>query len=81
MPATPAERHEDTFTDEEAPRSPSFDEEDVSGKPSSVKTIGRVSDEEASEVADPSLIGDLKARLDALRICAGDECREAEDAQ
>jgi hypothetical protein len=29
--------------------------------------------------ADPSLVGNLKAKLDALRSCAGDECREAED--
>jgi arylsulfatase A-like enzyme len=28
---------------------------------------------------NPSLVGDLKARLDALRNCAGDECREAEN--
>jgi N-acetylglucosamine-6-sulfatase len=32
------------------------------------------------ENTDPSLVEDLKARLDALRSCAGDECREAEDA-
>ena len=50
MPATPAERHEDAFTDEEGPRPPSFDEEDVSDKPSSVENAGRVSDEEASEI-------------------------------
>ncbi len=31
------------------------------------------------ESADPSLVEDLKARLDTLRSCAGDECREAED--
>jgi N-acetylglucosamine-6-sulfatase len=32
------------------------------------------------ESADPSLLEDLQARLEALRDCAGDDCREAEDA-
>lgn len=32
------------------------------------------------ETADPSLLEDLKARLEALRNCAGEDCREAEDA-
>ncbi len=32
------------------------------------------------ETADPSLIEDLKVRLEALRDCEGDGCREAEDA-
>jgi N-acetylglucosamine-6-sulfatase len=50
LPATPAERHEGAFAGEEAPRPPSFDEEDVYDKPSSVKNIGRVSDEEAFEI-------------------------------
>ncbi len=50
MPARPAERHEDSFKDEEAPRPPSFDEEDVSDKPASVRNTGRVSVEEASEI-------------------------------
>ena len=30
--------------------------------------------------ADPSLVEDLEARLEALRSCSGDGCREAEDA-
>ena len=30
--------------------------------------------------ADPTLIEDLETRLEALRDCSGDECREAEDA-
>lgn len=30
------------------------------------------------ESADPSLIQDLKARLDELRSCTGEGCREAE---
>ena len=31
------------------------------------------------ETADPSLVADLKAMLDALRTCAGQSCRKAED--
>jgi hypothetical protein len=31
------------------------------------------------ETADPSLVADLKAKLDALHTCAGQSCREAED--
>ena len=49
-PATPAERHEEAFTDEEAPRSPSFDEEDVSDKPSWRQDAERLSEEEISEI-------------------------------
>jgi N-acetylglucosamine-6-sulfatase len=30
--------------------------------------------------ADPSLVEDLKARLEALRSCSGKRCWEAEDA-
>lgn len=50
MPATPAGRHEGSFADEQAPRPPSFDEEDVSDKPSSTGNLDRVSDEEASGI-------------------------------
>jgi N-acetylglucosamine-6-sulfatase len=50
LPATPAERHEDAFAGEEAPHPPSFDEEDLSDKPSWISNIDRVSDEEASEI-------------------------------
>jgi arylsulfatase A-like enzyme len=32
------------------------------------------------ETADPALVEDLKARLEALRDCSGDGCHEAEDA-
>jgi len=32
------------------------------------------------ESADPSLLKDLKTRLDGLRSCTGEECRKAEDA-
>ena len=51
-PATPAERHEGAFAEEEAPRPPSFDEEDVSDKPSPIGDAGRLSEEEASGIDD-----------------------------
>ena len=47
-PATPAERHKGTFTEEKAPRPPSFDEEDVADKPSHIREVERISEEEAS---------------------------------
>ena len=49
-PATPAERHEGAFADEEPPRPPSFDEEDVSDKPRQLENVERISDEEASNI-------------------------------
>jgi N-acetylglucosamine-6-sulfatase len=48
--ATPAERHKDAFADEEAPRPPSFSEEDVSDKPSWTKKTNRLTEEEASRI-------------------------------
>ncbi len=51
-PATPAERHEGAFADEEVPRPPSFGEEDVSDKPSHIQGTERVSEEEASTIDD-----------------------------
>ena len=51
-PATPAERHEGAFADEEAPRPPSFDEEDTSDKPSPYNSANRISEEEASNIDD-----------------------------
>lgn len=36
--------------------------------------------ESLHESADPALIEDLKARLEKLKECSGDGCREAEDA-
>jgi N-acetylglucosamine-6-sulfatase len=49
-PATPAERHEGVFSDEEAPRPPSFGEEDVSDKPAWVQDLEPVSEREASRI-------------------------------
>ena len=37
--------------------------------------------ESLHESADPDLIEDLKTKLEALRDCSGDDCREAEDAE
>jgi N-acetylglucosamine-6-sulfatase len=49
-PATPAERHKDAFADESASRPPSFDEEDVSDKPSPIRDAEHISDKEASNI-------------------------------
>ena len=49
-PATPAERHEGAFAGAEAPKPPSFNEEDVSDKPSWRQETERFSEEEVSEI-------------------------------
>jgi N-acetylglucosamine-6-sulfatase len=49
-PATPAVRHKAAFSEEEAPRPPSFDEEDVSDKPSWIRKMDRISDDEDSQI-------------------------------
>src|SRR5215212_3338685 len=49
-PATPAQRHKGAFADEEAPRPPSFNEEDVSVKPSGTRSRDPLSDEDLSEI-------------------------------
>jgi len=51
-PAIPAERHKGAFAGEQAPRPPSFDEEDVSDKPYVVSSLKRISEEEASAIDD-----------------------------
>src|SRR5215216_1629127 len=51
-PATPPDRHEGVFAEEEAPRPPSFDEEDVSDKPSYIRDAERITEEEASNIDD-----------------------------
>ncbi len=51
-PATPAERHKGAFADEEVPRPPSFDEEDVSDKPSPLDDAERITYEQASNIDD-----------------------------
>ena len=49
-PATPAERHEGEFAGEEVSGNPSFNEEDVSDKPSWRQEAERFSEEEISEI-------------------------------
>jgi len=49
---TPAERHRDTFADKEAPRPSSFNEEDVSDKPSWIGKTDPLSDDEISLIDD-----------------------------
>jgi N-acetylglucosamine-6-sulfatase len=51
-PATPAERHKGALSEEESPRPPSFDEEDVSDKPSQIQDTERISEEDASKIDD-----------------------------
>jgi N-acetylglucosamine-6-sulfatase len=51
-PATPAERHKGAFSEEETPRPPSFDEEDVSDKPSQIQGTERISEDDASTIDD-----------------------------
>jgi N-acetylglucosamine-6-sulfatase len=51
-PATPAERHKGAFSEEEPPRPPSFDEEDVSDKPSQIQGTERISEDDASTIDD-----------------------------
>ncbi|MDQ3911355.1 MAG: sulfatase [Actinomycetota bacterium] len=51
-PTTPAERHKGAFADEEAPRSASFDEEDVSDKPSWIQDLGALTEKQSSRIDD-----------------------------
>lgn len=51
-PATPAPRHATLFADARAPRSPSFDEEDVSDKPAYIRDRPRIG-RRAQNVIDP----------------------------
>jgi arylsulfatase A-like enzyme len=51
-PSTPAERHKSAFANQEAPRTPSFNEEDVSDKPTWVQEFEPVSEREGSQIDD-----------------------------
>ena len=51
-PATPAERHKGAFAEEEPYRPPSFNEEDVSDKPSQIQDTEPISEEDASKIDD-----------------------------
>src|SRR5215207_5388064 len=50
VPATPAERHKAAFSDEEAPRPPSFDEEDGLSETSWIRKMDRISADEDSQI-------------------------------
>ena len=60
-PATPAERHKNAFAREEAPRPPSFNEEDVSDKPSEIRNSKRFSDAKISLIDE-----DYRRRLSSM---------------
>jgi N-acetylglucosamine-6-sulfatase len=49
-PATPAPRDEDTYDGLHAPRSPSFDEKDVSDKPSWIRQLPRLTSDQIAEI-------------------------------
>jgi arylsulfatase A-like enzyme len=49
-PASPAERYKEAFAGEKATRPPSFDEEDVSDKPSWIRNTDPLSDKEVSQI-------------------------------
>jgi arylsulfatase A-like enzyme len=51
-PATPAPRHEDTFLDAQLPRSPSFDEKDVSDKPDWIRDNPPLNPEQIARAED-----------------------------
>ncbi len=51
-PAAPAPRHEDSFPDAALPRSPSFDEQDVSDKPDWVRDNPPLGREEVADIED-----------------------------
>ena len=50
LPATPAPRDADAFATETAPRSPSFNEEDVADKPAWVRNSPRLTDDQAAQI-------------------------------
>jgi len=55
-----------------APTRPMFELYDLQNDPYELQSI--------HADADPALVEDLKAKLDALKSCTGQSCREAEDA-
>ncbi len=60
-PYTAAPRHEHLFPDATAPRSPNFDEEDVSDKPAHIRKLPPLSDDEIERIDD-----EYRRRLRAL---------------
>jgi arylsulfatase A-like enzyme/predicted TIM-barrel fold metal-dependent hydrolase len=49
-PATPAPRHENLFLDAKAPRTPNFNEEDVSDKPAHIRNRPILTDKEIAQI-------------------------------
>ncbi len=49
-PTTPAPRHANLFADAQAPRTPNFDEEDVSDKPSYIRNLPLLTEENISRI-------------------------------
>lgn len=60
------ERYRGAFADEALPRPPSFDEEDVSDKPSHIRKLPRLSDDPDDPVGIPEITELYRARLRAL---------------
>ncbi len=50
QPATPAPRHAALFPDAKAPRTPAFDEADVSRKPRFIQRLGRLTEQEIAAI-------------------------------
>jgi arylsulfatase A-like enzyme len=49
-PTTPASRHADLFQDSQAPRTPNFNEQDVSDKPSYIRDLPLLSDDDVAHI-------------------------------
>ncbi len=60
------ERHRSAFLDEPLPRPPSFNEEDVSDKPSHIRALPRLSEDPDDPVGIPEITELYRARLRAL---------------
>ena len=69
-PTTPAPRHANLFPDAIAPRSPNFNEEDVSDKPSYIRDLPSLTEEDISKI-------DMEWRLRLQAMQAVDEMVEA----
>jgi len=75
-PATPAPRHENLFLDAQAPRTPNFNEEDVSDKPSYIrnrppltsKEIAQIDEEHRKRLQSLQAVDDaIEALIDTLK--------------
>lgn len=62
-PQSPARRHKDMFADETVPRSPSYNEADVSDKPKPVRRLSSLTSDETAEVDEiyQDRLGSLQA--------------------